>query len=197
MKKILIVLIGITFTFSLEVLAQKKPIVKKPKTTANQMEKANSAGEKEFVSTEGKFKIMFPAPPEINSTDEGEGNFRLKSVSHRAYGGVVGYGVTYTDSFSSARVNDETNLEGLRKLIASNGKVIKETKLTLGEITGWEIVYQKIDKSIAQHRIYYLGKRSYEVVAVFPSLFGADPELAIAKYKTNVDKFFDSFQILK
>ena len=94
MKKILIVLISLSFVFSLEVLGQKKSTAKKPKSNkAQPVPKVSSGGqkEKEFVSTEGKFKILFPAPPVINVSDGGTGDLRLRSVSHRALGGTIGF----------------------------------------------------------------------------------------------------------
>jgi hypothetical protein len=200
MKKILFVLISLSLAFSVEVLAQKKTASKKAKSTKTQpTTKAGSTepGGKEFVSTEGKFKVLFPAPPTIKVSEQGEGERRLKSVTNRVFGGMLSYGVTVTESFSSARVDNERELLSLRNLIVSGREVVKETKLTLNEINGIEIVYKGNTQSLSQHRIYLVGKRWYEVVVVYPYFTGENPETILADNKAAADKFFDSFQILK
>jgi hypothetical protein len=199
MKGIIISLVSLSFLFGAsDIFAQKKPAPKKSKPVKTKPATApNPIVQKEFVSAEGKFKVIFPAAPTVKVTDEGEGDLRLRSVSHRAYGGAIGYGVTFTDSFSGAEVDDEKTLKGLRNLILNGGKSIKETKLNLDGVAGLEIIYLKADQSIAQHRIYCVGKRYYEVMAVYKPFIGDTPENAIERNKAEVSKVLDSFKITK
>ncbi len=199
LRKILFIfLVGISFlAYSSEIFAQKKTTGKKKKPVKTQpKEVVNPVVDgtwKEFVSAEGKFKVLFPTPPVTNTSDDGAGELRLKTVSYQAYGGTNVYAVSFTDSFFKGHFNDEKTLETLRKLIAIKGKVIRETKIKLGEVVGLEIIYEKANKTISQHRVYAVGKRSYELIAGIKLCPAKILRLRLRKIKLTSASFLNPF----
>lgn len=198
MRNLLILIFTIIF-FSLgtncfaQKISNKKSNNTKNINTVNLVKNTNQWNE--FVSTEGKFNVLFPENSVTKITDQGEGESRLRTVSQRVISPEVSFVVSFTDSFSNAKINDADSLEMLRDLIATNGKLIKQTKINQNGIEGWEIIYEKGVNNIFIHRVFVVGNRWYEAIAVYEAFYNESFNLSYTRNSLSINKFFDSLQI--
>lgn len=194
MKNLLILIITVFF-FSLggNVFAQKN-INKKSNNNKNISLTNVSQPVKnwsEFVSDEGKFKILFPGETTTKITDEGS----LRTVSQRYVSTEISFAVSYTDIYTKSGINSSETLESLKNMISQNGTLISQTKISQNGIDGWEIVYEKGGQNIFIHRIFVTGNRWYEAIALYESFINEPFRVSYTRNSVALNKFFDSFQL--
>jgi hypothetical protein len=143
------------------------------------------------TSKEGKFLVLLPKNPETQSSNVATalGDIKITTLSGQIK--EVFYAAAYADYPAEAVKNADTDklLDGARDGAVSNvnGKLMKETKLTLGDAKypGREILVQGPDgKFWARQRMYLVGNRLYQTIVV-----GSETDV---KSKTS-DSFFKSF----
>ncbi len=146
----------------------------------------------EFVSKEGRFKVLMPGTPKQDKIDT-ESDFG-KGVLHMnvAQTGKTMFGANYCDFpaeikkaplkkvFDSSRDGAVANMEG---------KLASEKDIKFGQYPGREIQIEVAGgKGLFRARVYLVEQRLYQVV-----IFGT-PDEAGSK---EADKFLDSFKLIE
>jgi hypothetical protein len=145
---------------------------------------------KEFVSKEGRFKVLMPGAPKQDKA-ETESDFG-KGLLHMnvAQAGMAIYGANYVDFPAEVKKAPlkqvyDSSRDGAVANMA--GKLASEKDVKLGEYPGREIRIEVGEgKRLFRARVFLIEQRLYQVV-----VFGA-PEVAASK---DADKFLDSFKL--
>ncbi len=145
---------------------------------------------KEFVSKEGRFKVLMPGTPKADKvateSDFGKGTLSMNV----AQSGNVMYGANYSDFppgikktpikqlFDSSRDGAVANLQG---------KLASEKDIKLGDHPGRELRIEVAGgKQLFRARVFLVDQRIYQVVVL------SSPEAATSK---EADRFLDSFKL--
>ena len=150
-----------------------------------------SAELKEFVSTEGKFKALFPGKPkEQTQTQAG--------ITTKAFGVDQGGGA-YMVSFADTKVpakqlqaEAKQRLDGARdgSLNASNAKLVAEKEITLDGHPGRQVDSELVGKKgFARTRFYIVGSMLYSQIVI-----GSSRDFTTSETAT---KFLDSLALTK
>lgn len=154
---------------------------------------ARAADEKwqTFTSKEGRFSVALPGKPKEETkqatTPSGKKKefrtFTLVSAPDRIY--LVNYN-DYPEAVVREPKNKETAFDAIRKGLG--GKVVSEKKISVGKnkSPGRELLIELPMKIFYRARIFFVGKRLYQTVAM-----GADEFVRGKK----ADQFFDSFKV--
>lgn len=151
---------------------------------------------KEFSSEKGKFSVMVPGEPEektepVNLPKIGTVNMITYTVEQRD----GAYMATYADypyglfqQTTPDKVLDGVG-EGMARGSATDGKVVSEQRITVGENPGRDLVIEGTRqnvKFIMKARIALVSHRLYQIAAVMPK-----------DQSTSIDaaKFLDSFKL--
>jgi hypothetical protein len=145
-----------------------------------------------FSHKEGKFTVTVPKKPveqkQKLKTEAGELDVYMFVVDQKDRG----YITSYTDypKGTVTNKNREKVLEGARdgSVKGVKGKLISDKKIKLGKMhDGYELQIQLPNKGVTiRSRIYLVGDRLYQVVALGPADFTKGKE---------VDAYFDSFKV--
>jgi len=145
---------------------------------------------KEFLSKEGRFKVLMPGTPEPpkanNKNDAGKNDLKLNTVS---VGSTV-YSAGHVDL--PAMIKDSSVMQTydrwLELTVAKlGGKVISDKEIKLGKHSGCEVLYDIQDvKTIFRIRLFLIGQRLYQLNVIGPK------DEATSK---DADKFLDSFNV--
>lgn len=156
---------------------------------------------KDFLSTEGKFKIRFPGIPKESSTERVSNGVKL-SIHSINYKSFIMYGVMYTDypqnidNPSTVKMFFDTVRDsGLKGIAYTNPKLVKESD---GSINGYPSRFLRIDmggeavlriKYVAiQNRLFIIGVTTPKGDKIG---LGAEND-----YEKIAMSFLDSFQLI-
>ena len=134
----------------------------------------------------GKFSAAFPDEPTL---DKAEGASENGPHVHYTWGVDLEerhFSVTYTEYLTPPAKNYDKNVMLLLK--ATNGRLVRQTKLDLGGIDGREVVTLLPDNNVMRQRLFQVGNRLYQ--AVYGGPFGTET-------REDVETFMESFQLLK
>jgi hypothetical protein len=137
-----------------------------------------------FESREGNFKALFPVPPTHTTTADGKEHRYTAQLRRGRLLLRAAYEHGYDTSIPVARRFAE-----IAKLPDVRG-AITPAAVSLAGRPGMEATYEMMDAAdafVVRHRIYHVGRTSYQVQAV-----AAKSERAEAE----IDRFFSSFQFL-
>jgi hypothetical protein len=153
-----------------------------------------SARQREFTSSEGRFRVLMPGTP--TEQPEGEDTF-AGPASGKRFLAVVGtpeteryrgYGVSYIDyperyirSMSAEKIFKEQK----DSVVPSDGSLVQERTMTISGHRGFELEVAWHDGKTVVFHMYLVEQRLYMVVAKYPG--GTRPP--------EVDAFFNSFQL--
>jgi hypothetical protein len=159
--------------------------------TATSITAADPPAWKEFVSKEGKFKVLMPGTPKESEaeteSDFGKGVLHMNSLAASGMMFAANYSdfptevkkVPLKQIYDSSRDGAVANMEG---------KLAKEKDIKLGDHPGREVLIDVAGgKRLFRARVYLVGQRLYQVV-----VFGTK-EAATSK---DADKFLDSFKLM-
>jgi hypothetical protein len=140
----------------------------------------------QFRDEVGRFAADFPAEPTL---DKQEGS--SQSGPHVHYTWEVDhegrhFSVTYTEYMTPPVKNYDKNIMGM--LAATQGKLLRQTKLDIGGLDGRETYTLLPDNVVMRQRLFQVGNRLYQ--AVYAGPFGTES-------REDVETFMTSFQILK
>ena len=157
---------------------------------------------KEFVSTEGGFKVKMPGvPSEVSQPIEGKpgaavGHFHSLITKTAEY--VVGYTIFARDleTFQPSKVT----LDGIRDrtLAKENGKLLSEQDITAAGHPGRSLVIEVSD-GIFRDRYFLVGNRLYTLTVFTPKINApsdADSEGIRTAQESGANRFLDSFNLL-
>lgn len=152
---------------------------------------ATSAEWKPFTSAKGKFTVSMPAKPTEKRRVLAVSGKTIDLVSLSARKGLATYTTAYAE-LAGADSAAAIKVAQADLLAQSRGELKEEKEITLGESPGKEVVIEIPRKVVAggaiqSTRIYVVGGRLYELIAVVPT----------AKAESLADEmssFFDSFQ---
>lgn len=147
---------------------------------------------KQYASTDGRYKVLFPGPVKTNlldvTSDKTELKVTIDSVELR--GGTVFF-VTYVDAPPEvAKLAAASRIDKVRDANkGENGKVLEEKELTLGmkKYPARDVLIQMPDACL-RNRIVIAGPRLYQVM-----IRGAKDVVTSA----SADKFLASFEVTK
>jgi hypothetical protein len=147
---------------------------------------AGASADFQFRDEVGRFTAVFPAEPTL---DKHEGQSPAGPTVH--YGWEVKlenrtYAVIFTEYTRALAKNYDRNVKSM--LDASQGKLLRQTKIDLGEFDGRETFTLLPDQTVMRQRIFQVGNRFYQAVYLGP--FGTES-------RDDVEGFMQSFQILK
>lgn len=149
----------------------------------------------QFSSQEGGFTILMPGIPTQKKTSMGgevlsiEGHMFKVALENDS----ISYTVFYADFPSEmAQLPSELILSSIASALSSQKdlKVLSEQDISLGSYPGKEFRLENPGKAIVRHRVYWVKQRVYQVAVETP----LDKEQALS---SDVEKFFNSFQLLK
>jgi hypothetical protein len=138
-----------------------------------------------FTSPEGRFSVMMPAEP---AREEQSKLVRGRLVMMRFFTAGVGQGVfivAYAD-YRMGNVKQELDANRDSFLKGMQATLISESDIKLRENPGREIRATR-DKVSIRSRIYLVGRRYYQAVAITPATLPANLE---------ADRFLNSFELL-
>jgi hypothetical protein len=150
---------------------------------------------KEFSSKEGSFTVLMPGTPMQKKTSMGgevlsiDGHIFKVALENDS----VSYTVCYADFPSEvAQLPTELLLSSVTSALSSQKdlKVLSEQDIRLGSYPGKEFRLENPGKAIVRHRVYWVKQRVYQVAVETP----VDRVQALS---SDVDRFFNSFQVLK
>ena len=146
----------------------------------------SAAASFQFRDEVGRFSAVFPAEPTL---DKHEGDSPAGPTVH--YGWEVKlenrtYAVIFTLYTRSLAKNYDRNVKAM--LDASQGKLLRQTKVDMGDLDGRETFTLLPDETVMRQRIFQVGNRFYQAVYLGP--FGTES-------RDDVESFMQSFQILK
>ena len=156
---------------------------------------ACTAAPKEFRSTEGRFSVVAPISfkEETQTLDTTVGKIEMHMFI--AEGKDIAYAVAYSDYPEEMirQSNPDQVLNGARDGMVSNvnGKLVLETKITLGKYPGREVVVDlKLDNDIdgtVKSRMYLVENRMYQTQVITTKG---------AVSMQTISDFLDSFQLI-
>jgi len=140
----------------------------------------------DFRDEVGRFSVNFPIEPTL---DKQEGS--SASGPHVHYTWEVDeegrhFSVTYTEYLRAPVKNYDKNVMGL--LAATKGKLLRQSKIDMGDLDGREIYTLLPDNSVLRQRLFQVGNRLYQ--AVYAGPFGTES-------REDVETFMQSFRILR
>ncbi len=149
-----------------------------------------------FTSVEGKFHVQLPDDPRIDtqSLTTDKGPIDLHIVFAEEPGARVSYGVCYSDLDGSARAEGDPAAEEVlaqaRQAVVQlmNGKVLEERPIALEGHPGLELMVHSAEKGAAVARVFCIGDRFFQVLAV-----GEDVSL----FQPTVRSFLESFRLMR
>jgi hypothetical protein len=154
----------------------------------------------EFVSQEGSFSVSVPGKPseQLQKKPIGTSGKSVDMHNFIVDRGDVAYLVSYTDTLGGAELvrtfkeKEQDLLDGAREgaLEYSRGKLVSETRITLGKYPGRQIKIAGERGGIqftAHWRFYLIGTQIYQLGILNPNSIDTTIEMA---------KFFDSFKLI-
>jgi hypothetical protein len=135
-------------------------------------------------SPEGRFSILMPGRPlrDEQSKDTPNGKVVMRFFTARSEGGV--FIVAYADyNISDAKAELDANRDSFLK--GMKATLISESDIKLEGNPGREIKATREQLSI-RSRIYLVGKRYYQAIAITPATLPGDVE---------ADRFLSSFEL--
>lgn len=143
-----------------------------------------------FSSPEGRFSLQFPEKPtaEVNHAIADKPTMYSFTAKSRTIGCFA--------SYADYRVSDgqqQSALDNIRNAIVSNngGRLLDETKISINGNPGRQLLMSKTTENgselIYHSRMYLVGSRLYQIVAIYLKGDSQSPELP---------KYFDSFRLL-
>ena len=141
---------------------------------------------KRFSSAEGRFAILLPDQPvrTVQSKDTGAGRVVMSFFTTRSDDGV--FIVAYAD-YSMGEAKRELNANRDSFLKGMKATLVSESDIKLQGNPGREIRASR-DKLTIRSRIYLVGGRYYQMVAITPMTLPGDVE---------ADRFLTSFELLR
>ena len=157
---------------------------------------------KEFVSSEGGFKVRMPGvPSEVSQPIEGKpggavGHFHNLITKTAEY--AVGYTILARDLETSQP--SKVTLDGIRDrtLAKENGKLLSEQDITAAGHPGRSLVIEVSD-GIFRDRYFLVGNRLYTLTVFTPKIKApsdADSEGIRTAQESGANRFLDSFNLL-
>jgi hypothetical protein len=156
---------------------------------------------KEFSSTDGKFKVLFPGvPKESSNVQENDvGKLNIHFVTYKSF---ISYSVVYTnyprnveESSTIKKFLDDVRDGGLSAVSKANPKIIKESDITLGGHPGRFLQVELAGNAVLRVKWIAFGERLYVVSVTTPkghyNALGAEND-----YEKIAMSFLDSFQII-
>jgi hypothetical protein len=143
-----------------------------------------------FTSAAGKYKVLlFPDPRKREQAAAGVTMYvAINDMGSRAI--LVAYADIPIPAGETAE-QTQTRLDGAKNgaIKNINGKLIREAKITLGKHPGRQFSAELPgSKGVMKARVYLVGKRLYQIMAVGPKDFTDSAD---------VKKMFDSFELTK
>lgn len=137
-----------------------------------------------FSSTEGRFSVLMPSQPESDerAKDTPVGRVVMHFFTTRAAGGV--FVVSYADyPVGEAKRELDANRDSFLK--GMKATLVSESDIKLQDNPGRDIKAERDQLSI-KSRMYLVGKRYYQLVAITPATLPGNIE---------ADKFLTSFEL--
>jgi hypothetical protein len=131
---------------------------------------AQGSAWKEFHSVDGKFSVEMPGDPEesVVTVNIGSGDRHSNTFTYSDEG-LNQFMVAYSDRTSKEprKSSNEELFDKVRKgiLIATEGKLLSESSVTLSGFPGREIVLERGDGTRQTERFYLVNDRVYQVSA--------------------------------
>jgi len=157
---------------------------------------------KEFISTDGSFKVLMPgAPKDVSQPID---NKPGSAVAHlyALTTGTAEYAVGYTPFGRDLETlqSSKTTLDGIRDRILAkeNGKLLSEEDISAGGHPGRAMVIEVSD-GIFRDRLFLIGNRLYSVTVFMPNVKAQKKAFTegIRKSQESVaNRFLDSFRLL-
>jgi hypothetical protein len=148
---------------------------------------ANGSGSlREFVSAEGKFRVMMPGAPTQKRQQLGPISLAMYTLENRDGAYMVGY-CDVPIPANEPEAMTQRRLDGAREgaIRNINGGLIKENRIWLhGREPGREIEANVPGKGIIRARFYVAGRRMYQVIVI------GTPALV---HSADATRFLDSF----
>lgn len=154
---------------------------------------------KEFSSTEGKFKIKFPATP-YQAPLELSKELKFQVAGYQSAGS---YSARYLDfpKIEKDPAALKVFLDSMRdaelkylELRRRNAKVLSETGITYDRYPGRMLVLELLNSVIYRNKTIVVNNRLYVLTTIIPKL---EAESAEGKaYEEIVTRFFDSFSLI-
>ena len=165
-------------------------------SACNAQNKGQSSIWKEFVSVEGKFKVMFPDIPKKSNKEIVGKLGKRQSYSFEVSSTPTAFAVTYQDLPNLPTTNQDSlkflhdNLRD-KALKETNSKLISGREIWLDGKLGRELIVT-IDNQILTNRMYFVGNRQFQLTTSVDSSISTNEEIVSA-----VNTFLDSFQIIE
>ena len=142
-----------------------------------------------FRSDEGRFSVLFPAPPQRNDqrVEQGLGAPWQATVFTALAGGGI-YIAGYIDYSPTLQLNIQGELEANRNnFISGQGAtLLSSTPISLGNAPGLEFTAEKAGEWFYRSRLFVVGRRPYQVLAMVRPARANSPEIG---------RFLDSMAI--
>jgi hypothetical protein len=149
-----------------------------------------------FTSPEGHFRVQLPELPRVDrhtlATEKGPVDLHVVSADQTGVG--VSYGVCYSDlegpGVADGRDGAAEVLARAREAMVKllEGQVLEERPITLQGYPGLELTVHSQDKGMAVARVFCVGDRFFQVLAV-----GKDANVL----QQPVRSFLDSFRLVR
>lgn len=122
----------------------------------------------QFRSTEGRFSITMPGQPTESVVTVSKGTWENHSNTFTYTDADLNqYMVAYSDRTNAEprKATNEEVFDKIRKglLIATDGKLLRESAVTLNGIVGRELVIERSGDSVQTERLFFVGDRVYQV----------------------------------
>lgn len=159
-------------------------------------EEANPASWKEYSSTEGRFSVLFPGTPNVETQTINAGGDQLKMYMHSLRTFAV-YGVLYADY--PIHVNDANRakqvLDSMVKVAVEEGKaeLLNVVDISVGGHPGRLLRERLPGGNILTLKMILVGSRMYQVIFNMPEV-ETTPDQRKA-YEQFASKFLDSFKL--
>jgi len=144
------------------------------------------------VSTEERFSITFPNKPKVQTqTTTNRAGVMFVRQYHSEVDRMTAFGISVTDlpvtnQFSEEQVQIMLDA-GRNEALGTDGKLLDERKITLGQNLGREFDMEKLGgTAFVRVRVYFVEGRIYTLTAV-----GSSRENALKK----ASEFLDSFRL--
>lgn len=147
-----------------------------------------------FASPEGKFSVSLPAEPRAVKYPVRTADGPKEVVVHQVTGEDVVYMVSHTEAEPEDAETPAKTLDKVRDLAVSisKGKLLSDKRIALGRWQGREFRAEvplagESRGGLLKGRIYLVGKRVYQLMAV-------EPKSRVAAHSKQIDAFFSSFK---
>lgn len=147
---------------------------------------------KQYASTDGRFKVLFPGPVKTETVEVPAGKDKLKvTIDSVELRGGTTFFVTYVDAPEDVAKQDAgPRIDKVRDANkGEKGKVLEEKNLTVGveKYPARDVVLQLPDGHL-RNRIVIAGARLYQVMV-------RGPKDVVTS--ASADRFLDSFEVTK